>query len=80
MHEVIISTRDTNKGLPGIHCAAPQASEDGGGGSEKSSPDISPGEHLHSRERPRESGLFISSETTLSGYLITALKCLSKER
>lgn len=78
-HEVIISARDINKGLHGIHCAAPEASKDGAGGL-KSSPDISPGEHLHSRERPRESGLFLSSETTLSGYLITALKYLSRER
>lgn len=56
------------------------ASEDSGGGSEKSVPAVSPGEHLHSRERPKEPGLFISSETTLSGYLITALKYLSRER
>lgn len=79
-HEVIISTRDVNKGLPGTRCAAREAGKDGGGGSEKSSPDISPGEHLHSRQRPRESGLFISSETVLSGYLITVLKYLSRER
>lgn len=78
-HEVIISARDTNESLPGIHCATPVASKDNGGVSEKSGRAISPREHLHSRERPKELGLFIS-ETTLSGYLITALKYLSRER
>lgn len=39
-----------------------------------------PWEHLHSREIPKELGLFILSDTMLSGYLITALKYLSRER
>lgn len=80
-HEVIISARDTNKSLPGIHCAVSVASEDKTGGSEKSSRALgfSWGMHWHSRERPKEPGLFIS-ETKLSGYLITAFKYLSRER
>lgn len=38
-----------------------------------------PLEPLYSWERPKECGLFISSETTLNGYLITVLKYLHRD-
>lgn len=78
-HEVIISARDINESLPGItvQCWWPGKTTVGAW---RRVAKPSPGEHLSSRERPKEPSLFISSEMMLSGYLITALKHLSRER
>lgn len=74
----LLSRRDINKSLPGILLQKwPVRITVGALG--KSGQAAPPGKHLPSRKRPKEPNLFISSETMLSDYLITALKYLSRE-
>lgn len=62
-----------------VLCRWPRFASGHFGGPEKSRWAFFPLEHLHSWEKPKELSLFISSETTLSGYLITVLKYLHRE-